>query len=120
MMRKGGKPKQYVDMYLRMFLGNGLVSGRDSFFLYLTETIPVGTSVHLALTFTSMDSTATSLQVRDTAASAADITIPMPADSVDVEFVTSNSSTNILWCYFDKSVTNVQIDTTKTKVEKII
>lgn len=120
MMRSGKTRKEYVSVYQRMYPSSGLIAGRDSFFLYLTENVQVGTNIHLALTFTSIDSSVSSLAVKASAASVAEITIPMPAEFVDVEFVVSKSNTNILWCYFDKSVTNVQINTDKTKVEKIV
>ena len=114
------KSKTYVSIYSSMFPPNGAVSGRNNFFIYLTETIPVGTNVHLKLDFTAMDSTASSLDIRDSAASTASVVIPMPTTSVDIEYTTRERATYILWCYFDVSVTGVQIDKTTIKVEKII
>lgn len=113
-------PKEYVDVYSRIFPVNGLVNERKNFFLYAKETLPIGTSIHLAMTFTSMDSTATSLDFRDAAAAAADIVIPMPQMSFDVEFVTTVAATDTFYLYFDKSVSNVQIDLSSIRFEKIV
>ena len=112
------KPRQYVDIYKSRFPTNGLVSGRNSFFLYLKETVPIGTKIHLAMTFSSMDNNATHLQIRDTAASPYDISIPMPQNSFDVEFETADRATNIFYMYFNTNVTDVQISS--QIVEKII
>lgn len=113
-------PKEYVDVYKKIFPANGLVNGRNSFFLYSKETLQIGTKIHLAMIFTSMDSTATSLAFKDASAAAADITIPMPQMSFDVEFVTTVMASNTFYLYFNKSVSNVQIDLTSIRFEKII
>ena len=124
MLRRRGmmkaKSKTYVSIYSSMFPANGAVSGRNNLFIYLTEAIAVGTRVHLKLDFTTIDSAASVLGVRDTAASIASVVIPMPTTSVDIEYTTRERATSILWCYFDVSVTGVQRDKTTIKVEKII
>ena len=120
MMGASVPPRQYVYIYKNMYPSNGYIDGRNSFFLYLTEYVDVGTDIHLSLTFTSMDSTISLLSVKESSASVPSITIPMPQNSIDVEFKVSKQRTNTLWCLFDKSVSGVQIDTSITKVEKII
>lgn len=115
-----GKTRTYVDIYNRLYPSGGLVTNRNTFFLYLKESCPVGTKIHLAMTFTAIDEGVTSLQVKAGAAAVAYITIPMPQYSIDVEFEMTQQGTNTLWCYFDKDVTDVQIDKASIKVEKII
>lgn len=117
-MMMGGKKKEYVSVFRSTFPGNGAVSGRNSFFIYLTETVTVGTK-RLAMSFTAMDATLTQLGVRDSSASPADVVILMPQDSFDVEFEISERNTDILWCYFDKNATGVQIDMQTIKVDKV-
>ena len=115
----GGR-KEYVNIYKSLFPSNGLVSNRQIFFIYLSETVEVGTKIHMATAFTSMDASTTSLAIKDSAASPNNVVIPMPQDRFDVEFEVSQRDTNVLYCYFDKNVTNVQIDTSSIIVEKII
>ena len=86
----------------------------------MTEKLPVGADVHIAMTFTTIDQSASSLGIKDTAASNPDITIPMPSLSFDVEFKTTDRQTDIFYCYFDKNVTDVQIDVSSIIVEKIV
>lgn len=119
-MMSKGSAKKYINVYKSIFPVNGFVDNRPNFFLYLTESLPVGTKMHIALTFTTIDSTTVWLQIRDTAASPMDIEIPMPQSSFDVEFEILHKSTNVLYLYFNKSVTNVQIDLSSIKLEQII
>lgn len=117
---RGGASHEYVDVYMRIYPSNGFVNGRDSFFLYLKETLSVGTMVRVSLTFTAMDSTVTYLQLKPSAAGTPGKTVTMPVSFFDVEFVLSSASTNIIWCYFDKNVSNVQLDKSKIIIEKVI
>lgn len=113
-------PKEYVDVYKKIFPANGLVNGRNNFLLYSKESLPIGTNIHLAMTFTSMDSSATSLSFKDAAAGAADIVIPMPQMSFNVEFVTTVGAASVFYIFFDKTVSNVQINVSSIMFEKII
>lgn len=115
-----GGGKEYVNIYKSIFPPNGLVDNRQNFFIYLSETVGVGTKIHMAIAFTSMDASTTSLVIKDTSTSPANVDIPMPQDRFDVEFEVSQRDTYIMWCYFDRTVTNVQIDTSSIVVEKII
>lgn len=114
-MMKGG-----IDIYRTIYPRDGILSDRDAFYIYLTETLEVGTKVRLALNFSQLDQNATYLQIRDTYASPPDIVINMPQMAIDVTFKITESSTTILWCRFNPQVQTAQIDLTSIKLEKII
>ena len=113
--------ESYIDIYKgRMYPQNGIISDRNEFYIYATETIEVGTKVRLTLNFLQLDQNVTSLQIKDTYASPPDIVINMPQTVIDVTFKITERSTDTLWCRFNLQVQTTQIDLTSIKLEKII
>ena len=119
-MMGAGASYQYINILSYTYPGNGIISNRDSFFVYLSETIPIGTKVHFKVPFTQLDSNVTELRIRDSAASPNDIVISPIPQLVDVEFVTTDRNTNILWCFFDANVQDTRFDKANLIVEKIV
>lgn len=103
-----------------MYPQNGIISDRNEFYIYATETLEVGTKVRLALNFLQLDQNITSLQIKDTYASPPDIVINMSQMAIDVTFKITERNTGTLWCRFNSQVQATQIDLTSIKLEKII
>lgn len=111
-------PKEYIDVYKKMFPANGLISSRNNFIIYLKETVANGTDIHVAFTLSNVPDTVTNVTIRTASSPVATIeTVYPPLGTIDVE-ATMDRNSNMLYVYFSETVSGVQVSS--MVVEKII
>ena len=120
MMGASVPPRQYVNIFQNTFPVNGVVSGRNSMYIYTTESQPVGTDIHLSFDIANVPASVTYIHINqstmDLVATRVAVIEP-PFSHVDVEFTTTRAITYVS-LFFSENVTDVPV--TNIVLEKII
>lgn len=119
-MVASGPPRQYVDIIRGTFPVNGVVSGRNSMYIYTTESQPAGTDIHLSFDVANVPASVTYIHIGQTTTDHETnrvAVIEPPFSHVDVEFTTTRAITFVS-LFFSENVTDVPV--TNIVLEKII
>lgn len=120
MMGASVPPRQYVDIFKNTFPANGVVSGRNTMFIYTTGSQSAGTDIHLSLDIANVPASVTYIHICQTNMDVVDTRVAViepPFSHVDVEFTTTRAITFVT-LFFSENVTDVPV--TNIVLEKII